>query len=297
MSKRAIISFLIIGIVAIGSVFGTYAWFTSQATSIGNTFTTGTLSITGPGQITANLDVGNIYPSWTVSKTITVTNNGTLPFKYKFNIVPLTGNLLYDGPTPLQIKINTGNFVNVNQLDTVELGVLQPKDQQGDSAQITFEFKLPSEANNAYQGATGDFTFLFDAVQNEATTYNGITATNFGYGEWSGIEGYKVDLNLVGLQTKDLKSIEVSLYKDSILLAQNTNKDVLSLYPEITSLSSLFDIDGTIDSGSHDTLWNYGLWATGRQVDVPNRAVIKVITNEGIIYTAVNANCSPIPQG
>lgn len=293
MNKKLIV-LLVVGLLTIVSAYGTYAWFTSQATSTGNVFVTGTLNISGPGQITTDLSVDNIYPSWTTSKTVTVKNNGSIPFKYRLSVLPLIGNLLYDGPTPLQIKINSGNFVNINQLGTVDLGILNTKNQSGDSAQITFEFKLPPEADNAYQGVTGNFTFLFDATQtNENATYNGIVATNFGYGQWSGVKGYDVGFNLVGLQAKDLSSAEVSLYKDGLLLAQNTSKDIQTLYPTATSLSSPFDIDGIIEGGNLDTSWNYGPWLAGHQADVPNKAVIKVTTKDGMTYTAVNTNCSP----
>lgn len=182
MNKRILMSvLLIIGLLAIGSAFGTYAWFTSQATSTDNIFKTGTLNITGPGQITGNLSVENIFPSWTTSKTVTVTNSGTIPFKYKVRVLPLEGNLLYDGPSPLQVKIgkvvdgvNTTikDFVSVNKLGTVDLGSIDTTNPQENSAQLTFEFKLPSEADNAYQNITGNFTFTFDATQIEAPESN-----------------------------------------------------------------------------------------------------------------------------
>lgn len=45
MSKKAMVSLLLIGLMAFGAGLGTYAWFTSQATSAGNTFSAGNLVV------------------------------------------------------------------------------------------------------------------------------------------------------------------------------------------------------------------------------------------------------------
>lgn len=169
MRRNIIISMVLIGLLAFGIGFGTFAYFTSQATSEDNTFATGTLTIDSPGKLTADLDVGNIYPGWTTSKTITVHNSGSLEFKYRISVQPNTGNILYDGATPLQVSINGGAFTNINALGYVELGTIAA----GEDGTFTIAFKLPEAANNDYQNASGTFTFVFDATQ----------TTNPGYSE------------------------------------------------------------------------------------------------------------------
>lgn len=161
MRRNIIISLVLIGLLSFGIGFGTFAYFTSQATSENNTFTAGTLVIDSPGTITANLNVGNIYPGWSVTKTVTVTNSGSLDFKYRMSVEELAGNILYDGDTPLQVSINGGDFVNIDEMGYVELGTIAA----GHTGTFTIAFKLPEAADNDYQGATGTFTFVFDATQ------------------------------------------------------------------------------------------------------------------------------------
>lgn len=166
MSKKALLSLLLIGVLAFGAGLGTYAWFTSQATSTDNVFETGTLKIGTDGDVQQILNVGNIHPNWESEvKTITVQNTGSLEFKYRMSVEALTNNLLYDGDTPLQVEVNNGGFVDINELGFVSLGNIAA----GESATFTIQFKLPKEANNDYQNASADFTFVFDATQVQNT--------------------------------------------------------------------------------------------------------------------------------
>lgn len=166
MKKRALLSLLLIGVLAFGAGLGTYAWFTSQATSTDNVFETGTLKIDDNGNVQQILEIENIYPSWTSEvKTITVENTGSLEFKYRMSVEALTNNPLYDGDTPLQVKVNDNDFVDINKLGYVELGNIGA----GQNGTFTIQFKLPKEANNDYQNARADFTFVFDATQVQNT--------------------------------------------------------------------------------------------------------------------------------
>lgn len=168
MRRNIIISLVLIGLLAFGIGFGTFAYFTSQATSTNNTFTAGTMTIDSPGTLTANLAVGNIYPGWSTSKTITVHNSGSLDFKYRISVQALTGNILYDGATPLQVSINGGTFKDIDELGNVELGTIAA----GQDGTFTIAFKLPEAADNSYQGASGTFTFVFDATQTTNPGWN-----------------------------------------------------------------------------------------------------------------------------
>lgn len=166
MSKKAILSLVLIGLLAFGAGLGSYAWFTSQATSTGNVFETGTLEIGGDDgvvqQLTSEMSVDNIYPSWTSGvKTINVENTGSLEFKYRMSVEALAENLLYDGATPLQVSVNGGAFTDIDELGYVELGNIAANS----TGTFTIEFMLPQEANNDYQGATAAFAFVFDATQ------------------------------------------------------------------------------------------------------------------------------------
>lgn len=165
MKKKAIISLVLIAMLAFGIGAGSFAWFTSQATSTDNVFTAGTLTIDSPGTIaTSDLGVSNIYPSWNESKTVTVHNNGSLDFKYRMSVQALTENILYDGTTPLQVKVNGGDWENINALGVdgyIELGTIAA----GGDDTFTIAFRLPEAANDTYQAASGTFSFVFDATQ------------------------------------------------------------------------------------------------------------------------------------
>ena len=86
MSKKAMVSLLLIGLMAFGAGIGTYAWFTSQATSTGNTFTAGTLTVGLDHGDTVELnlgDTGNMQPGDVTEQIeVMVTNDGSLDLAY-----------------------------------------------------------------------------------------------------------------------------------------------------------------------------------------------------------------------
>ncbi|WP_176461728.1 TasA family protein [Anaeromicrobium sediminis] len=190
MNRKVLLSMLLIGVLMFGVGMGTYAYFTSVATSENNLFETGTLEIgdiNTMDQVTIAASSTGIYPGWTSGvKTINVNNNGTLELQYRMSVsqfndtaidsLPASMNtLLYDGATPLQVSINGGTPQNINALGVngfVNLGTI-PANQSGT---FTIEFSLPTAANNLYKNATGDFDFLFEATQvgNNAYTESGL---------------------------------------------------------------------------------------------------------------------------
>lgn len=164
MKKKAIISLVLIAMMAFGIGAGSFAWFTSQATSTDNVFEAGTLTIDSPGTITTDLlEVNNIYPSWNQSNEVTVHNSGSLDFKYRVSVEELTGNILFDGDTPLQVSVNNGTWTDINKLGYVELGTIEA----GQDGEFEIAFRLPEEADNDYQNVSANFTFVFDAAQVE----------------------------------------------------------------------------------------------------------------------------------
>lgn len=142
----------------------TGAWFTDSKASSKNLFQTGILNIEGPGAMTSGINVDNIYPGWQSGdepKSITIINSGTLDFDYSISCEPLDGNLLYNGPTPIQVNINESGFVNINELDSVFLGSIN----RNSTGTFTIRFRLPETADNLYSEQTAAFIFRFDALQ------------------------------------------------------------------------------------------------------------------------------------
>ncbi|WP_026478955.1 SipW-dependent-type signal peptide-containing protein [Alkaliphilus transvaalensis] len=163
MNKKLLISLLLIGVLAFGAGLGTMAWFTNSSSSANNVFQTGTLAISGPANkdISSTFDVGNIYPTWSDSKTITVKNTGSLPFKYRVSVSSTRDTLLYKGEDGLRIQIGDGPQMPLNQLVNYDLGVIAA----GEQGLLNITFSLPATANNQYQALKDSFTFTFEATQ------------------------------------------------------------------------------------------------------------------------------------
>lgn len=92
MNKKSVLSLVLAGSLAFGAGIGSYAWFTSTATSAANTFQAGTLMVdvndsnsTADNTFSIPLKTANIQPGDILTNgsngfsTITVKNNGTLP--------------------------------------------------------------------------------------------------------------------------------------------------------------------------------------------------------------------------
>jgi hypothetical protein len=143
---------------------GTGAWFTDSKISGENIFQAGVLNIEGPGGITTGMSVGNLCPGWQSGdepESITIVNSGTLDFDYSISCEPLLGNLLYDGPTPIQININETGFVDINMVNNFFLGSIN----RNSTGSFKVRFRLPEAANDAYSDQAASFSFKFDAIQ------------------------------------------------------------------------------------------------------------------------------------
>lgn len=103
MSKKALLSLLLIGVLAFGAGLGTYAWFTSTATSQNNEFEAGTIQLDVNGASDAqnfeiDLKDNLIQPSDVLTtgeggySTITIRNKGNLPMA-TFGRFTLEGNM------------------------------------------------------------------------------------------------------------------------------------------------------------------------------------------------------------
>lgn len=84
MNKKLIISLVMIGVLAFGAGLGSYAWFTSEAVSAANEFTSGTLDVNVDGNAadSVNMNLGtvdNLAPGdLTEFAVLTITNDGSL---------------------------------------------------------------------------------------------------------------------------------------------------------------------------------------------------------------------------
>ncbi|KPU27473.1 hypothetical protein TR13x_05235 [Caloranaerobacter sp. TR13] len=172
MKKRLVLIMILIGLLAFGVGMGTYAWFTSSVTTTNNVFKTGILRIKNPGNgvfASGILNVDNIYPGWEGSKKITITNDGTLAFKFKLKDITLKsqndeGKILYNGTNGLRVSFDKQNWYRVKDITNY---VFSGQINKGKSKTITVYYKLPKEAGNGYQGKSVTLEFNFVATQTE----------------------------------------------------------------------------------------------------------------------------------
>lgn len=177
MKKRLVLIMILIGLLAFGIGMGTYAWFTSSVTSTNNVFKTGKLEIKNPGNgvfASGILNVDNIYPGWTGQKNITITNAGTLAFKFKLKDITLKsssneGEILYNGANGLRVSFDDQKWYKVKDITNY---VFDKQINKGESKTITVYYKLPKAAGNAYQGKSVTLEFNFEATQIENTGWS-----------------------------------------------------------------------------------------------------------------------------
>lgn len=167
MRKKLLLSVLLIGLLAFSAGMGAFAWFTDTATSENNLFETGTLDINVDSPLIAVADFDNIYPSWqSTALDYDVANDGSLDLKYRMKVEPAEGSsdsILYNGNYGLEVSINGGDFVQIDDVGTVEIGQITA----GAIDALNLQFKLPSGADNDYQGESASFNFIFEATQTE----------------------------------------------------------------------------------------------------------------------------------
>lgn len=163
--------------------------------------------------------------------------------------------------------------------------VLADKDLNAD----TQNFVLSQAAGNNLVALGGD-----TLVSNNLLAYNHVRPQDFGVMQLSGVNGYNVGFQLVdGKTSADLQAVVVTLYKGDKPLAVNVSTNNL-LALDVTTLSSPFNIDGDFNTYS-DPYWYYSPWG-GTTADVPDKAKIDVLYQDGSKYTVINDNLSGDPS-
>lgn len=164
MKKMMLLNLMWLVIVILVISIGTYAWFTSRASSSDNVFETGELIIGVPyaGDNDGFINIDNLQPGGSVTADVNVKNIGDIDFKYKVSSEKSDGDTqLYD---KLNVIINDGNTDvysgPLNNLNT-QIGTIIPLGQQ----LLHFTVSLPADANNYYQGKFTTAKINFDATQ------------------------------------------------------------------------------------------------------------------------------------
>lgn len=165
----------LIGLLALAAVnviltmnLVTSARFTSTTISKDNLIKAGELNISVPNSVTDLFTLkGNIYPGWTESQPVIITNSGTLNLKYKVRLdkTNLSGSPLYGD---LMISINGSVPVSVNHFEEISLGEIDANSSKNAVGAFNISLSLPSTVTNDvnYKGhETINLPFVFTAVQ------------------------------------------------------------------------------------------------------------------------------------
>lgn len=150
MSRLIIASLLVICVAALAISLGTFAYFSDSASSTGNTFSSGTLSLADPLALSSwSASITNLAPGDIRTATVSIVNDGSLPLQYKARVV--SSGALFGGATPATATINCGAAPT-----DLAVGIT-------DSCTVTVSF--PAIANNDYQGVSGTVTVQAEAHQ------------------------------------------------------------------------------------------------------------------------------------
>lgn len=147
-----------LGATLIGA--GTSALFTSSTSNQGNTFTAGTVVVTdktGGTLASQEVNFGNLAPGDHNSLKMAVKNEGTLDEWVKIDRASTDqtkAGELFSGSTPIGLSYSD------------EVILLHP----GETHKFTVDYNFPSTADNSYQGKTGSFNVVVDAVQDRNNT-------------------------------------------------------------------------------------------------------------------------------
>ena len=80
LTRKIAMSVLVIAVATAMVTLGTFAYFSDSETSTGNTFGAGTLDliVNGENPLSSAFAESNLYPGWSSTEPITVTNGGTI---------------------------------------------------------------------------------------------------------------------------------------------------------------------------------------------------------------------------
>ncbi|MHB9143908.1 MAG: hypothetical protein ACYC5Y_00975 [Symbiobacteriia bacterium] len=158
---------LMAGLLTLGYTVGAFTNSSQHPTLM----TTGTVKIDVKGSETAKTDAGiinftNTQPGQNQENTITVVNDGSLPFTYTVRAETTAGDKDAELFDAIQVAVSTGDQVFYNGplsglATTHPLSTLQPKGE----SQVHFRVWLPADADNSLMGLSGTATFYFDAMQ------------------------------------------------------------------------------------------------------------------------------------
>jgi len=144
------------------------ASFTATTTNPGNQFATATLTMSNDKSASGSLvTLANLVPGDTATRTVTISNTGTVGFTYTTAISTSASTLLWsDATNGLQVTVSRGGSpVYTGALSGLTLGASPTVAATTGTDTLTFLFSLPTSAGNTFQTLTQDFTITYTATQ------------------------------------------------------------------------------------------------------------------------------------
>jgi Camelysin metallo-endopeptidase len=192
-ARKVLGSLAVIGAAAAVAGLGTYGNFTDSTTPVNTTIASGTLSIdlTQPG-ITIPVSTPNFVPGDSITRAVTLTNDGSLPLSsVQLASVATTSSVLTTDTTDgLQLTVKScsqawteggtaqaptytcaGTARTVLDAPVVtNLSLDSPASlNPGGVDHLTVSIALPTSAGNQFQGKTADLTLTFTGTQAAGT--------------------------------------------------------------------------------------------------------------------------------
>ena len=181
MFRRLVLTgVLIVGVVSGFVEHGTAAYFTSAASSSGNQFVTGSVTITASNTAGDSLSVSNLVPSDTLVAQLTVNNSGTLDLRYAMT-TNTSGDTALINALLLTVRTKTSNacssldgavLYGPGNLLSGTMGDPTVGTQTGDrtlaagaNERLCFAVSLPTSGSTSLQGLSMTALFSFQAEQ------------------------------------------------------------------------------------------------------------------------------------
>ncbi len=167
LSRRKVLGGMAtIGVAGAGAGAGTWAFFSDEETSEGNTVQAGTLGLGDPEDVVISTPNADFAPGDTTSGSITLSEDGNIS----------------GGAMDIDTSVTDGNFagvLNVTQLDyggtdvtpdsvttLADLaGTTLEVDAPGSESDFDITLEFDEQAGNEHQGVSTDITFTFTLYQ------------------------------------------------------------------------------------------------------------------------------------
>lgn len=166
IAAMALAAFSLVGLAA--SADPTEASFNATTANPGNQFITATLSLSNDkSSAGALVNISNLVPGDTATRTVTITNTGNVGFTYSFAASQSNNTLLWTEATNgLQVTVTRGGTTlytgALKNLGTISVGAtIAP----AATDTIQYAFSLPTNAGNTFQSLSQDLTITYTATQ------------------------------------------------------------------------------------------------------------------------------------